>query len=1038
MLASSLASVLSTKATLWRATCLSLAIVIAMSSTLLAQLPKPNLTSIFPPGGKQGTSVEVTLTGTDLDDITQLVFTHPGITATPKMSMPTELEPQAKPVPNVYTLQIAADVPPGIYEVRTFGRFGVSTSRRFVVSNLEEIVETAANQSAETAVVIAAGQAFSGRVEASNSDYFKLALKQGEKVVIDVAANRIDSRMSPVLMVFAPDGKLIAKSRDVVARDATIQLVAPTTGEFIVKVSDTIFGGGAEHFYRLQISNSPIIEFVFPPAGVAGSTGSYWLYGYNLPGSQPADGMTIDGMPLEKVQVNIGLPGDPNQTSQRPVGEFAPTRTAWVDAFEYRHNFPNGTAAVNVFYATAPVVAEQQASDEMKAAQVLTLPAEVAGQFYPEGDSDWYQFEAKKGDLFWIEVISHQLGLETDPAIAIFRVTKNEQGEEMVSDLAQADDSQERQQRIGSDFDSTSDDPALRFQVPDDGIYRVLVRDQFGDGRADASKVYRLSIRPLAPDFRLLVENDPPEAGRKQNNNATPSSSISLCRGGTSSVDVVLQRRDEFKEEVVVSVEGLPAGVTCSGAVLGGEVSRAKLVVSSTDQVGNWCGPIRVIGRSKLSDKELVREARYTQITWGTGNRQQQPAKFRLTPQFYLAVTEKDTLPVQVTLGEDKVWETSLGGKIEFPVTLTRRGEFKEVVKLNADGLPDQLKPKELSIDGGAAEGKFELLVNQQNTKTGTYTFYLGGEAKRKFARNPEAIAAAEADQKQTDMMVATITEKLKNANTAKDEATKKAADLENALKTSQQALTTAMNDAKTKADALKQATDKLAQATEAAAKDAANQALVDAVNQAQKTFDEQTAASKTADEAKATVEKAVADATVARDAGNVAKTEAEAAAKAAQDQLTQVTQLKQAADKRLTDTRNLNQEKDVNFLVVSAPIKIRIVASPFAIAPASEVNVKQKEKAELTVKLERKYEFADGVELTLEMPPGVQGIQAAKATVAGGAAEGKFEITAGDNATVGEHLVVIRGKAKFNGVDVVSVGEVKIKIEAAAAPAAQ
>ena len=43
--------------------------------------------------------------------------------------------------------------------------------------------------------------------------------------------------------------------------------------------------------------------------------------------------------------------------------------------------------------------------------------------------SDWFTFEAKKGDAYWIEVISQRLGLVTDPFVLVQRVTKNEKGE---------------------------------------------------------------------------------------------------------------------------------------------------------------------------------------------------------------------------------------------------------------------------------------------------------------------------------------------------------------------------------------------------------------------------------------------------------------------------------------------------------------------------------------------------------------------------------------------------------------------------------
>src|SRR5436305_10900927 len=96
---------------------------LCMPAPALAQLPATQLTSVFPPGGKQGTAVEVTIAGNDIDDVEKLIFNHAGLKATPKMSPATALEP-ARSIVNEFTVTISDDVAPGIYEVRAQGRFG--------------------------------------------------------------------------------------------------------------------------------------------------------------------------------------------------------------------------------------------------------------------------------------------------------------------------------------------------------------------------------------------------------------------------------------------------------------------------------------------------------------------------------------------------------------------------------------------------------------------------------------------------------------------------------------------------------------------------------------------------------------------------------------------------------------------------------------------------------------------------------------------------------------------------------------------------
>ena len=52
-----------------------------------AELPLARLHTISPPGGKAGTSFEVSVSGPDLDDAMQIHFSNSGITATQKMSV---------------------------------------------------------------------------------------------------------------------------------------------------------------------------------------------------------------------------------------------------------------------------------------------------------------------------------------------------------------------------------------------------------------------------------------------------------------------------------------------------------------------------------------------------------------------------------------------------------------------------------------------------------------------------------------------------------------------------------------------------------------------------------------------------------------------------------------------------------------------------------------------------------------------------------------------------------------------------------------
>ncbi|MCA8989079.1 MAG: hypothetical protein KDA78_15645, partial [Planctomycetaceae bacterium] len=58
----------------------------------LAQLPAARLDGVFPAGAAPGSTVEVTISGNDLDDVDRLLFSHPGIKAERKLAAETPFD----------------------------------------------------------------------------------------------------------------------------------------------------------------------------------------------------------------------------------------------------------------------------------------------------------------------------------------------------------------------------------------------------------------------------------------------------------------------------------------------------------------------------------------------------------------------------------------------------------------------------------------------------------------------------------------------------------------------------------------------------------------------------------------------------------------------------------------------------------------------------------------------------------------------------------------------------------------------------------
>ena len=204
----------------FRSLSVTFATVIIATSTLFAQLPNTQLSTITPAGGTTGTTVEVTVTGADQDDLITLMFSHPGIVATQVVTAAGEFDAQPTPVNNKFQVAIAADVPVGIYEVRAAGRFGLSGPRAFVVGRREQIIGSGSNHTLEAAQEIQADRDVVGITDASKRDYYKLNLEAGQRIIVECLASRMGSRANSVLAILDDQGSEVAQNNDGIGEDS--------------------------------------------------------------------------------------------------------------------------------------------------------------------------------------------------------------------------------------------------------------------------------------------------------------------------------------------------------------------------------------------------------------------------------------------------------------------------------------------------------------------------------------------------------------------------------------------------------------------------------------------------------------------------------------------------------------------------------------------------------------------------------------------------------------------------------------------------
>ena len=689
-----------------------------------AQLPVAKLSTLFPPGAQIGVPTEIKVDGADLDDAKELRFSHPGITAALKSD-------------GHFTVTANTNVPAGIYDLRAIGRFGASNPRAFVFGDRPEISSTGTNKSPAMSQEVAIGSVVNGKAIANAPEFFKIKAQKDQRILIECLGKKIDSKMEPVLVIYDSGGKELDRARSAGLLDFT----APADGEFVIKVYDIQFRGGDEFWYRLEIRKGPWLDFALPAAIEPGTKSKVTLYGRNLPGGKPSE-FKIDGKALQELEVEVEAPTEPKPSyiNRRPAD-------AAVSGFEYRLTSADGNSnPILLSFASAKPILE-------KTNLLAPVPCEIQGQFYPRENVDTYQFEATKGDSLTIEIFSQRLGLNTDPFAVVQRVTKNDKGEEKFDDVQEMYGSD--QNVGGQEFNTAARDPVWRLEAKDGGMYRLKVRDLFGETISDPRRLYRLAIRKEAPDFALIAYSPSPPPQNKDAKEVA-GSGLFLRRGDSIPIRILALRRDNYTGPIDVSVENLPTGVSATPLKLASGVNNGWLILSASDNASAWIGALQIVGKAKVGEREIVHHAHAGAITWNVADYSNEAVTSQLTHELVLAVSGPELAPLAIKTSAEKTIEAPADSKVSVPFSIVRRGEFNAPLKFKA--LLEQ--PKEFEADGKATNTAFEIDLKQAKLAPGLYTFPVYATSPGKYRRvTAEETKAIEAEIKTLKDGLAAITE---------------------------------------------------------------------------------------------------------------------------------------------------------------------------------------------------------------------------------------------------------------------------------------
>jgi hypothetical protein len=221
--------------------------------SIKAQIPTIELTALSRCIGQAASSFPVQVAaGAQLEEVSQLVFSHPEIVSKLQTLPARLLENEPRPNFGNFDVTIGSDVPPGVYEVRALGRFGLSNPRAFLVTRSPVQYSEQEHSSLATAIDLSQQQMIFDRAFPQRRNYYRLDLATGDQVALVAHGRRLDSRCIVAMTLVDPNGKEVARSRGIEFFPSEIRHVAKSTGAYTLIAYDFLFQGGPDYFYALQ------------------------------------------------------------------------------------------------------------------------------------------------------------------------------------------------------------------------------------------------------------------------------------------------------------------------------------------------------------------------------------------------------------------------------------------------------------------------------------------------------------------------------------------------------------------------------------------------------------------------------------------------------------------------------------------------------------------------------------------------------------------------------------------------------------------
>jgi hypothetical protein len=211
--------------------------------------------------------------------------------------------------------------------------------------------------------------------------------------------------------------------------------------------------------------------------------------------------------------------------------------------------------------------------------QKVKLPTIVNGRINRSGDWDVFSFTGRKGDEVVARVQARSLGSPMDSMLKLTDAAGKT--------LAVNDDYEDK----GAGLITHHADSMLSVKLPADGTYLLHLGDTQSKGGPDCG--YRLRIGPCRPDFALRV---------------TPSG-ISARPGAVVPITVYALRKDGFTDSITLKLTDAPSGFSLSGARIPAGQDKLTLTITLPFRAPSEPVMLNLVGQSVIDGKAVTRQA---------------------------------------------------------------------------------------------------------------------------------------------------------------------------------------------------------------------------------------------------------------------------------------------------------------------------------------------------------------------------------------------------------------------------------------------